>query len=74
MQRLARLGEIQGGSAGPLYPLSNRKSTAHLAQKVVLAVGNALNGSSFRGNAQGFQLEALVKVYPRVICVSPMAD
>ncbi|EJD01599.1 FH2-domain-containing protein [Fomitiporia mediterranea MF3/22] len=30
--------------------------------KTVLTVGNALNGSSFRGNARGFQLEALLKM------------
>ena len=30
--------------------------------QVVLAVGNALNGSTFRGEARGFQLEALLKV------------
>lgn len=30
--------------------------------QVVLAVGNALNGSTFRGNARGFQLEALIKL------------
>jgi hypothetical protein len=29
---------------------------------VVLTVGNALNGGTFRGNAAGFQLEALAKV------------
>jgi hypothetical protein len=28
----------------------------------VLAVGNALNASSFRGGARGFKLEALLKV------------
>lgn len=28
----------------------------------MLSVGNALNGSSFRGGARGFQLEALLKV------------
>ena len=37
-------------------------SNCLLRQKIVLAVGNALNGSTFRGNARGFQLEALVKV------------
>ncbi|KAJ6583786.1 hypothetical protein B0H10DRAFT_2168123 [Mycena sp. CBHHK59/15] len=30
--------------------------------QAVLAVGNALNGSSFRGGARGFQLEALLKM------------
>lgn len=30
--------------------------------QVVLAVGNALNASTFRGNARGFQLEALLKL------------
>jgi len=30
--------------------------------QAILAVGNALNGSSFRGNARGFQLEALLKM------------
>lgn len=30
--------------------------------QVVLAVGNSLNAATFRGNAQGFQLEALLKV------------
>ncbi|KAH7922962.1 FH2-domain-containing protein [Leucogyrophana mollusca] len=30
--------------------------------RAILAVGNALNGSSFRGGAYGFRLEALVKI------------
>lgn len=30
--------------------------------QLVLAVGNALNASSFRGGAQGFKLDALLKV------------
>lgn len=40
-----------------------RESAAfkHVLQ-AVLAVGNALNGSSFRGGARGFQLDALLKV------------
>lgn len=29
----------------------------------MLTLGNALNGLSFRGNARGFQLEALLKVH-----------
>ena len=31
--------------------------------KAVLALGNILNGSSFRGAARGFQLDALLKVF-----------
>jgi hypothetical protein len=31
-------------------------------RQAVLTVGNALNGSSFRGGALGFKLEALLKV------------
>jgi hypothetical protein len=31
--------------------------------QAVLTVGNALNGSSFRGGALGFKLEALLKVF-----------
>lgn len=34
---------------------------------VVLTLGNALNGGTFRGNAAGFQLEALTKVSRRVV-------
>lgn len=30
--------------------------------KAVLTLGNALNGSTFRGGAQGFKLDALMKV------------
>lgn len=30
--------------------------------QVVRAVGNTLNASTFRGNARGFQLDALLKV------------
>lgn len=33
-----------------------------LTLRAILAVGNALNGSSFRGGACGFRLEALVKM------------
>jgi diaphanous 1 len=33
----------------------------HVLQ-AILTVGNALNGSTFRGEARGFQLEALLKV------------
>jgi hypothetical protein len=29
---------------------------------IVLAVGNALNAATFRGNARGFQLDALLKL------------
>ena len=29
---------------------------------MVLTLGNALNGGTFRGNAPGFHLDALVKV------------
>ena len=29
----------------------------------VLAVGNALNGATFRGGARGFKLDALLKVF-----------
>ncbi|KAL5527808.1 hypothetical protein ACEPAG_6609 [Sanghuangporus baumii] len=40
------------------------KSSSRFKQvlKIVLTIGNALNGSSFRGNARGFQLEALLKM------------
>ncbi|KIY49480.1 hypothetical protein FISHEDRAFT_65448 [Fistulina hepatica ATCC 64428] len=40
------------------------RSSARLKQvlSVVLAVGNALNGSTFRGGARGFKLEALLKM------------
>jgi diaphanous 1 len=31
--------------------------------QTVLLVGNALNGSSFRGGARGFQLDSLAKVW-----------
>lgn len=41
--------------------LRNCKSFKQILQ-IVLAVGNALNGSSFRGGARGFQLDALLKV------------
>jgi diaphanous 1 len=37
--------------------------------EAVLTVGNALNASTFRGDARGFQLEALLKV-----CSSPSLD
>jgi diaphanous 1 len=30
--------------------------------QAILTLGNALNGSNFRGGARGFQLEALLKV------------
>lgn len=30
--------------------------------QAVLALGNALNGSTFRGGARGFHLDALLKV------------
>lgn len=36
---------------------------ARLTQiQAVLDIGNALNGSTFRGGAKGFQLESLLKV------------
>ena len=37
--------------------------------KIVLVVGNTLNGSTFRGNAQGFQLGSLLKV---IFITSPL--
>jgi diaphanous 1 len=30
--------------------------------QIVLALGNALNGNTFRGGARGFQLDSLLKV------------
>lgn len=33
--------------------------------QVVLALGNALNGNTFRGGARGFQLDSLLKVRTR---------
>lgn len=30
--------------------------------QIVRAIGNTLNASTYRGNAHGFQLEALMKV------------
>lgn len=36
--------------------------TFRLLSQVVLQVGNALNGSTFRGGARGFEMEALLKV------------
>jgi hypothetical protein len=43
-----------------VYNPSFHRPTMYL--KAVLVVGNVLNGSSFRGGARGFQLEALLKV------------
>ena len=39
-------------------------------RQAVLTVGNALNGSSFRGGALGFKLEALLKVTHPFHCPS----
>ena len=36
-------------------------------RQAVLTVGNALNGSSFRGVALGFKLEALLKVFQEIV-------
>jgi len=57
-------------------PLLNKRVNPYSVKKVVLAVGNALNGSTFRGNARGFQLEALVKVFycTALFSVSRVAD
>ena len=38
------------------------KPLAHHGLQAVLMIGNTLNGSTFRGGAQGFQLDALLKV------------
>lgn len=32
-------------------------------EQTILVIGNYLNGSTFRGNAAGFQLDCLLKVY-----------
>jgi hypothetical protein len=40
-------------------------------RKAVLAVGNALNGYTFRGNARGFQLESLIKVRDNIVPCFP---
>jgi len=34
----------------------------YFSKQIVLQLGNILNGSSFRGNAKGFQLDSLLKV------------
>lgn len=43
------------------WPSSSHHANRRFKQ-LVLAVGNALNASSFRGGAQGFKLDALLKV------------
>lgn len=46
-------------------PASFRLFDSNRILKLVLAVGNALNSSSFRGGARGFKLDALLKVKTR---------
>jgi hypothetical protein len=36
--------------------------SAHSARQILLAIGNYLNGSTFRGGAWGFKLDVLTKV------------
>lgn len=42
--------------------MSQHAGMIHLSSQFVLALGNRLNASTFRGSATGFQLEGLVKV------------
>jgi hypothetical protein len=56
--------EVQACSPGA-YRLAS--FAAIYTRQAVLTVGNALNGSSFRGGARGFKLEALVKVSQHII-------
>jgi hypothetical protein len=52
-QRFKRVLQVRNAS---------RACVAIYTRQAVLTVGNALNGSSFRGGALGFKLEALLKV------------
>lgn len=45
----------------PMFHAPSSVSLKCLGQ-IVRAIGNTLNASTFRGNARGFQLEALLKV------------
>jgi hypothetical protein len=36
-------------------------TVAYISLQAILAIGNSLNGSNFRGGARGFQLEVLLK-------------
>jgi hypothetical protein len=49
--------------------LPNNEVAFLIHHQGVLAIGNALNGSTFRGGAQGFQLESLLKV-----CIIPSTN
>lgn len=51
-----------------MYKLTEPKLITAL--EAVLAVGNALNNSTFRGGARGFQLDALLKVCLPQMCVA----
>lgn len=46
------------------HAMKELKASSRFRQvlKTVLSIGNALNGSSYRGNARGFQLDALLKM------------
>lgn len=59
------LGTVQAGPSGTITALwfsGDEPVLTYRSIQVVLAVGNALNGSTFRGGAGGFEMEALLKV------------
>lgn len=41
---------------------SMKLAHSNLFRQTILAIGNTLNASTFRGDAQGFQIESLLKV------------
>jgi diaphanous 1 len=55
--KLKRILAVRG-----LYSRRRLSPCSSLLRQTVLAIGNSLNASTFRGNAQGFQLNALDKV------------
>jgi diaphanous 1 len=56
--------EVKGWKTTVLLCISELKSSVKLRKilKTALIVGNYLNNASYRGNAKGFQLDALLKL------------
>jgi len=63
VQGASEFGKVQTGFEGMIFARFTYAAVFRSSSQAVLAVGNALNDSTFRGGARGFQLEALQKVH-----------
>lgn len=68
-RRAEELSQVQEAPGGK-FVLSSLDTQADGPLQTVLAIGNTLNASTFRGDADGFQIDSLLKVSSREVCLA----